>query len=209
MRFKPRPHVEFGRCWSTDQFKLKSSKNSKFWKPYYWNKTALHIHQIKLHRNDFTFLLWFPKFWTFWSVQFELVSTHNPYIIGTKLNVRPRFEPQILHCLSFMHFWPLEVQKFRAHKIEPLWTRIRFSQSCFNLAKYNFYSWYLHRTDHHWMKNPMEKRKIVVIWEFILHFSNMICWRFCSEYGSIGPPNSEKNLDQTCLFENISHTWFN
>ena len=70
-----------------------------------------------------------------------------------------------------MHFWPLEVQKFRAHKIEPLLTRIRFSQSYFNLAKNDFYSWYPHRRDKHSMQKPMEKRKIVVIWKFILHFS--------------------------------------
>ena len=37
----------------TDRFKLNSSKNSKFWKPYYWNKNTLYIHQIKLYRNDF------------------------------------------------------------------------------------------------------------------------------------------------------------
>ena len=90
---------------------------------------------------------------------------------ATKLNVRSRFQPQILYCQSFIHFWPLEVQKFRAHKIEPLLTRIRFSQSYFNLAKNDFYSWYPHRRDKHSMQKPMEKRKIVVIWKFILHFS--------------------------------------
>ena len=31
---------------STDRFKLNSSKNSKFWKPYYWDKNTLWIHQI-------------------------------------------------------------------------------------------------------------------------------------------------------------------
>ena len=66
---------------------------------------------------------------------------------ATKLNVRPRFEPQILHCQSFMDFRTVEVQKFRAQKFEQLGTRIRFSQSCFNLAKNDFYTSYLHHID--------------------------------------------------------------
>ena len=100
-----------------------------------------------------------------WSV----LATHT--LSATKLNVRPRFEPQILHCQSFMDFRSVEVQKFRAHKILPLWTRIRFSQSCFKMVKNAFYTWYLHRTDKLHMQKLMKNRKLVVIWEFILHFS--------------------------------------
>ena len=91
---------------------------------------------------------------------------------ATKLNVRPRFEPQILHCQSFMDFRRVEVQKFQAQKFEQLGTRIRFSKSCFNLAKNDFYTSYLHHTDLHYMQKLMKNRKLVVIWEFILHFSN-------------------------------------
>jgi len=90
---------------------------------------------------------------------------------ATKLNVRPRFEPQIVHWQRFMDFRTVEVQKFQAQKFEQFGTRIRFSQSCFNLAKYDFYTWYLYLTDKHHMQKFMKNRILVVIWEFILHFS--------------------------------------
>ena len=150
------------------------SENSKFWKPYYWNKTDLYIHQIKLYRNDFTSYYGFQKFELLEEFNLNWSVLASYALSATKLNVQSRFQPQILYCQSFIHFWPLEVQKFRAHKIEPLLTRIRFSQSYFNLAKNDFYSWYPHRRDKHSMQKTMEKRKIVVIWKFILHFSNRI-----------------------------------
>ena len=62
------------------------------------------------------------------------------------------------------------IQKFQAHKFERLGTLIRFSQACLVLAKNDFYTWYLLHTDSHYMQNLMNYRKLVVIWEFILHF---------------------------------------
>ena len=149
---------------------MNSSKNFKFWKPYYWNKTDLYIHQIKLYRNDFTSYYGFQKFELLEEFNLNWSVLASYALSATKLNVRSRFQPQILYCQSFIHFWPLEVQKFRAHKIEPLLTRIRFSQSYFNLAKNDFYSWYPHRRDKHSMQKPMEKRKIVVIRKFIFKY---------------------------------------
>ena len=83
--------------------------------------------------------------------QFDLhLSVLATYIIpASKLNVRPRFEPQIVYFHCFMHFWPLEDQKFKAKKWEQLGTRIRFSQLCLIMAKNDFSTWYPHHTDQH------------------------------------------------------------
>ena len=59
-----------------------------------------------------------------------------------------------------MDFRTLEVQKFQAQKFEQLGTRIRFSKSCFNLAKNDFYTSNLHHTDEHHMQKLMKNRKL-------------------------------------------------
>ena len=149
------------------------SKKLKFQKPYYWNKVGLYKRQINMYRSGLisfngSHILKFFK-------QFKLGRSVLPnYTLPTtKLNVRSRFESQILYCQSFIKFWQVEVKKFRAQKFELLGTLIRFSQPYLILIKNDFYTRYLHSRDQHKMQKPMENRKIVVIREFILHFSNV------------------------------------
>ena len=164
------------------------SENSKFWKPYYWNKTDLYIHQIKLYRNDFTSYYGFQKFELLEEFNLNWSVLASYALSATKLNVRSRFQPQILYCQSFIHFWPLEVQNFRAHKIEPLLTRIRFSQS-------------------YWRLREFFGRKSTFFSSYISKDSPFSCDHFDVKVVVKGWPEAEKNRKNTPKISINYHTF--
>ena len=75
----------------------------------------IYIYTKSNYINDFTSYYGFQKFELLEEFNLNWSVLASYALSATKLNVRSRFQPQILYCQSFMHFWPLEVQKFRAH----------------------------------------------------------------------------------------------
>ena len=73
----------------------------------------------------FMFYCALPKYMEEFNLNRSVLSTHT--LSATKLNVRPRFEPPILHCQSFMDFRTEEVQKFKAQKTTLALIHIRLS----------------------------------------------------------------------------------
>ena len=93
---------------------------------------------------------------------------------GPKLVVRPRFEPWICCCQSFMLLRLLEVEKFQAQKFVHCRRKNRFSRSDLKLIKNGFWTRYLHYLNIYKIYKLITKRPFVVFWEIILHFSNRL-----------------------------------
>ena len=75
----------------------------------YYYKTSIKVNLSRLEKSKIN-----SRITTIFRFSIRNRSVLLTYTLpATKLNVRPRFEPEISYCKSFMDSWAIEVQKFK------------------------------------------------------------------------------------------------